>query len=91
MSHVAYRVDSEGLTLCYPFLQRSFDMWTNRLDLATTPLQAALVGPGAIANPDFLEVAKPGNGMSLTESQAMFTMYVCTFGLDLLAVYLFFF
>ena len=29
----------------------SFATWTNRLDLATLPEQAALVGPGAFANP----------------------------------------
>ena len=35
-----------------------FDVWTNRLDLATLPEQAALVGPGSFANPDFLEVSE---------------------------------
>lgn len=34
----------------------SYDMWVNRLDLATTPSQAALAGPGAFPDPDFLEV-----------------------------------
>lgn len=34
----------------------SYAMWTNRLDLATTPEQRALAGPGAFPNPDFLEV-----------------------------------
>jgi alpha-galactosidase len=60
----------------------TFDMWTNRLDLATTPEQAALVGPGSFANPDFLEVgysprAPKGNGgvMSALEQRSMFTMW----------------
>lgn len=35
-----------------------FDVWTTRLDLATLPEQAALVGPGSFANPDFLEVSE---------------------------------
>ena len=60
----------------------SFDMWTNRLDLATTPEQAALVGPGSFANPDFLEVGysprapKGADGvMSALEQRSMFTMW----------------
>ena len=31
-------------------------MWLDRLDLATDPRMRAYVGPGAFANPDFLEV-----------------------------------
>lgn len=59
----------------------SFDMWTNRLDLATAKAQAILTGPGAFPNPDFLEVGyspravKGKNAMSITEQQAMFTMW----------------
>lgn len=60
----------------------TFDMWTNRLDLATAPGQAALTGPGAFPNPDFLEVGyTPRNpkgraGLStLIERRSMFTMW----------------
>ena len=59
----------------------SFDMWTNRLDLATTPEQAALAGPGALPDPDFLEVgysprAQPGGStQSALEQRSMFTMW----------------
>ena len=60
----------------------SFDMWTNRLDLATSDDQAALVGPGRIANPDFLEVGyspihpKGKSGiMTPLEMRSMFTMW----------------
>lgn len=60
----------------------SYSMWTNRLDLATAPAQAALVGAGAFANPDFLEVGysprnpKGGaNVQSALEQRAMFTMW----------------
>ena len=59
----------------------SFDMWTNRLDLATTPQQAALAGPGSLPDPDFLEVgysprAPPGtNSMTPLEQRSMFTMW----------------
>lgn len=35
---------------------KNYDMWVNRLDLATTPLQSSLTGPGSFPNPDFLEV-----------------------------------
>lgn len=58
-----------------------FDMWVNRLDLATTPTQAALAGPGAFPNPDFLEVGySPRNPkgsprvQSALEQRSMFTM-----------------
>jgi hypothetical protein len=59
----------------------SFAMWTNRLDLATQPAQAALSGPGSFPNPDFLEVGyspraqKGRNAMSLVEQRSMFTMW----------------
>ena len=60
---------------------QSYSMWTNRLDLATTPLQYSLAGPGAFPNPDFLEVGySPRNtkarmGMSVLEQRAMFTLW----------------
>jgi len=55
-------------------------MWTNRLDLATTPTQRALAGPGAFPNPDFLEVGysprmSKARSQTLTEQRAMFTMW----------------
>eukprot|EP00040_Diaphanoeca_grandis_P003123 m.23863 g.23863 ORF g.23863 m.23863 type:complete len:539 (+) comp14384_c0_seq1:136-1752(+) len=58
----------------------SFDMWTNRLDLATTASQRALAGPGAFPNPDFLEVGysprmSKERSMSLVEQRSMFTMW----------------
>jgi alpha-galactosidase len=60
----------------------SFAMWTNRLDLATAPAQAALAGPGSFPNPDFLEVGysprapKGAAGvMSALEQRSMFTMW----------------
>lgn len=58
----------------------NFDMWTNRLDLATTEAQAALAGPGAFPNPDFLEVGysprnPKGRGQTPLEQRAMFTMW----------------
>ena len=59
----------------------NYDMWLNRLDLATDPRMAAFVGPGAFANPDFLEVGytprQPKNGhvQSLLERRSMFTMW----------------
>lgn len=59
----------------------SFDMWTNRLDLATTPEQAALAGPGSLPDPDFLEVGwsprapKGPNSMTPLEQRSMFTMW----------------
>lgn len=60
----------------------SFDMWCNRLDLATTASQAALAGPGALRQPDFLEVGySPRNPkgapgvMSALEQRSMFTMW----------------
>ena len=60
----------------------SYAMWTNRLDLATTDAQAALAGPGAFPNPDFLEVGysprapKGAAGvMSALEQRSMFTMW----------------
>ena len=59
----------------------SFAMWTDRLDLATAPAQAALVGAGAFVQPDFLEVGysprnpKGGGVMSPLEQRAMFTMW----------------
>ena len=60
----------------------TYSMWTNRLDLATTPMQAALAGPGAFPNPDFLEVGysprfhkgQPGS-MDVRKQRAMFTMW----------------
>ena len=36
---------------------------TNMLDLANTPMQCALAGPGSFFNPDFLELSKQGTGM----------------------------
>jgi alpha-galactosidase len=60
----------------------SYDMWTNRLDLATSDVQAALTGPGAFPNPDFLEVGySPRNPkgrssvMSALAQRSMFTMW----------------
>jgi alpha-galactosidase len=60
----------------------SFDMWTNRLDLATTPSQYALAGPGAFRDPDKLEVgysprAVKGRPSTMTalEQRSMFTMF----------------
>lgn len=58
----------------------SFDMWTNRLDLATTTSQRALAGKGAFPNPDFLEVGySPRNTVGRTqtdlEQRSMFTMW----------------
>eukprot|EP00756_Hemistasia_phaeocysticola_P014514 Hpha_TRINITY_DN15341_c2_g3::TRINITY_DN15341_c2_g3_i1::g.91006::m.91006/K07407/E3.2.1.22B, galA, rafA; alpha-galactosidase len=58
----------------------NFDMWTNRLDLATSDAQAALAGPGAFPNPDFLEVGysprqPSGRTQSPLEQRAMFTMW----------------
>lgn len=60
----------------------SYTMWTNRLDLATTPTQRALAGPGAFPNPDFLEVGySPRNPkgrptvQSVLEMRSMFTMW----------------
>lgn len=58
----------------------TFAMWTNRLDLATLPAQAALAGPGAFPNPDFLEVGysprvKKPHAMSIVEQRSMFTMW----------------
>ena len=58
-----------------------YSMWTNRLDLATTPAQAALAGQGAFPNPDFLEVGysprepKGAGVMSALEQRSMFTMW----------------
>ena len=58
-----------------------YSMWTNRLDLATTPAQAALAGPGAFPNPDFLEVGysprepKGPNVMTALEQRSMFTFW----------------
>lgn len=58
----------------------SFAMWTNRLDLATTPEQAALAGPGAFSDPDDLEVgysprSPPAGSQSALEQRSMFTMW----------------
>jgi len=58
----------------------NFDMWTNRLDLATTPEQRALAGPGSLPDPDFLEVGyNPRNPKGQTQSEleqrSMFTMW----------------
>lgn len=58
----------------------SYDMWTNRLDLATTDVQAALTGPGAFPNPDFLEVGysprmPKGRMQSVLSQRSMFTMW----------------
>jgi alpha-galactosidase len=58
----------------------NFAMWTNRLDLATTPQQAALTGPGSLPDPDFLEVgysprATRGQSQSPLEQRSMFTMW----------------
>lgn len=57
-----------------------FDMWTNRLDLATTPEQLALLAPGAFPDPDDLEVGysprcTPANSQSALEQRSMFTMW----------------
>lgn len=59
----------------------SYDMWLNRLDLATDERMPRYVGPGAFANPDFLEVGytprQPvgGNVQSIVERRSMFTMW----------------
>lgn len=60
----------------------TFDMWNNRLDLATTASQNALAGPGAFRDPDKLEVgysprAVKGDPrvMSALEQRSMFTMW----------------
>lgn len=60
----------------------NYDMWLNRLDLATADDQAALTGPGQFPNPDFLEVGytprQPkgnANVQSLIERRSMFTMW----------------
>ena len=61
--------------------QMSYDMWLNRLDLATDQRMRKYVGPGSFANPDFLEVGysprnpKGGHVMSLKEQRSMFTMW----------------
>lgn len=59
-----------------------FDMWTNRLDLATTATQRGLAGPGAFPNPDFLEVGYSPrmpkdhpSVQSALEQRAMFTLW----------------
>ncbi len=59
----------------------SFDMWTNRLDLATASTQYSLVGPGSLPDPDFLEVGysprSPPGGQTqcALEQRSMFTMW----------------
>ena len=65
-----------------------YGVWTNRLDLATLPEQAAMVGPGSFANPDYLQVgysprthkggggAHPGSKtMDILEQRSMFTLW----------------
>ena len=66
----------------------SYDMWLNRLDLATDPKQSINVGPGAIANPDFLEVGytprqpkSSPNVQTIVERRSMFTMWAAYLGL----------
>jgi hypothetical protein len=61
----------------------NYEVWLNRLDLATDPRMAAYVGPGSFANPDFLEVGytprQPksfgARVQSLLERRSMFTMW----------------
>ena len=58
----------------------NYDMWLNRLDLATADSQAALTGPGAFPNPDFLEVgysprSPKGHTQTALEQRSMFTMW----------------
>jgi hypothetical protein len=59
----------------------NYAMWLNRLDLATDPRMPPFVGPGAFANPDFLEVGytprqpKWGNVQTIVERRSMFTMW----------------
>jgi len=58
----------------------SYDMWTNRLDLATTPAQLALLRAGSFPDPDFLEVgysprAQKASSMGALEQRSMFTMW----------------
>ena len=55
-------------------------MWTNRLDLATAPSQYVLAGPGALPDPDFLEVgysprATRQNSQTPLEQRSMFTFW----------------
>ena len=58
----------------------SFDMWTNRLDLATASTQYVLAGPGSLPDPDFLEVGysprnPPGATQTALEQRSMFTLW----------------
>ena len=60
----------------------SYAMWLDRLDLATDARMRPFVGPGAIANPDFLEVGysprqpKGAHGVQTAlEQRSMFTMW----------------
>ena len=58
----------------------NFQMWTNRLDLATTPFQANLTGPGSLPDPDFLEVGyspreSRSDSQTPLEQRSMFTMW----------------
>jgi hypothetical protein len=69
--------------------ESDYNMWLNRLDLATTDTQAALAGPGAFPNPDFLEVGysprQPlGRTQSDLEQRSMFTMWAALPGSFLL-------
>jgi len=58
-----------------------YNMWLNRLDRATNPEMTKFVGPGAFANPDFLEVGytprmpKGGQVQSVLERRSMMTMW----------------
>jgi alpha-galactosidase len=58
----------------------AYDMWTNRLDIATTTAQLALLRAGSFPDPDFLEVgysprATKGSTQSALEQRSMFTMW----------------
>ena len=58
----------------------SFAMWTSRLDLATTPFQRSLAGPGSLPDPDFLEVGYSprctrATSQSPLEQRSMFTLW----------------
>lgn len=58
----------------------NFDMWTNRLDLATTTQQRQMAGPGSFPNPDFLEVGYSPRMQKVHSSHQ--TFHKCVLHLD---------
>jgi alpha-galactosidase len=59
---------------------QAWDMFVNRFQLAATPENRAATGPGAIPDPDNLEVgysprAPPGQGATPLEQRSMFSMW----------------